>query len=167
MEETGPDIAEILETSDVFRGLRWDQRKAISNLGRWLALSTGKYLFGAGERAGSVYLLVRGMVALELPFKESQYVVDILGCGQVLGWSALRHQANYGLSARATMEGKALAFDGLALRTLLISDLEMAVVVYRNLTEIAGRRLEDFAASVARSESLSLAGITHPLMSKS
>jgi len=68
-------------------------------------------------------------------------VVDTVGSGRVIGWSALAEPYVYTAGARALAGTMALAFDGRGLRALMERDVDVGSKVNKRLIQMLGRRL--------------------------
>ena len=148
------DVRSALTTSDIFSGLSSDQIDKLVPLTSLCPVYREELLFTTGQTAKSLYILAQGIVSLELSFNACTHIVELCGPGKVLGWPALRYLATYNLTARPIKDGKALVLEGGPLRRILTTSSEIALLIYRNLAEILGRRWETMAISEARVDTL-------------
>lgn len=108
----------------------------------------GAAIFGEGEPADVLRIVVDGRIALELGAPGRPPIsVAALSRGDLLGWSALLGRAGssvpWSTTARATKPSHCLAFDGSALRELCEFDHELGYYVMRHAFEVVAQRLTD------------------------
>jgi CRP-like cAMP-binding protein len=114
-------------------------------------------VFHEGDECSEFYLIVKGMIALEMEEPGHTLRVQTLTSGDELGWSALLMSAGKHFQARALEDTDALAFDGPKLFEACRADPAFGFAfMYRLLGVVAGRlhstrlQLHDMYSPVAK-----------------
>jgi CRP-like cAMP-binding protein len=114
-------------------------------------------VFHEGDECSDFYLIVKGMVALEIEEPGHTLRVQTLMAGDELGWSALLMSAGKHFQARALEPVDALAFDGPKLLEECKADPAFGFAfMHRLLGVVAGRlhrtrlQLHDMYSPVAK-----------------
>jgi CRP/FNR family cyclic AMP-dependent transcriptional regulator len=103
----------------------------------------GEVIFREGDPANALYLIESGEVALEATSAGSgPTTIQILGRGEVLGWSWLFPPFAWHFQARATQPTRALCCDGGHLLVQAEEHPEFGYDVIRRITQILIRRLQ-------------------------
>jgi CRP/FNR family cyclic AMP-dependent transcriptional regulator len=135
---------------DLLGGVTPAHIQAISALGQTTRLATGDRLFRLGQAADSLFVIVRGRVALTLPMQVREHDEDILieerGPGQTVGWSALIPPHRFTLTASALIETDVLALPREALLDYFAANPDAGYAVTRNIASVVGQRLQVFQA---------------------
>jgi len=130
----------------IFEGLAEEDVNTILALGSSKTVSQGTVLFGLGDEATDLFLVVRGAVKLTLPLtvngETSDALVEERLPGQLLGWSALVPPHQYTLQACAPVETDLLALPRTGLLALLSDTPAVGYAVFTNLAKGIGRRLQ-------------------------
>jgi CRP-like cAMP-binding protein len=95
-------------------------------------------VFHEGDDNGFFYLLVSGSIVL----KSGEDVVQILGPGDALGWSALIEGEQKHFQAEALTDVTALAFDGAELRRISNAHPDFGYALLKRLFPVLVQRLE-------------------------
>jgi CRP-like cAMP-binding protein len=91
----------VLESHPFAAELRPEHRARLAAMAKEVHFAPNQVIFHEGDRYSVLYLLVEGMVALELEVPDYLLRVQTLYAGDVFDWSAvLRHQAKH-FQARA------------------------------------------------------------------
>lgn len=98
----------------------------------------GHIVFQEGDTAGFFYLILSGSVVLE----SGGEVVQTLGPGDALGWSALIEGEHKHFQARALTPVKAFAFDGAEVRRASSDHPDFGYALTRRLLPVLVNRLE-------------------------
>jgi CRP/FNR family transcriptional regulator, cyclic AMP receptor protein len=134
--------------TDLLKDLSPDDAAQVWALGAPITASAGSVLFQLGEHAYSVYLVVRGRIALTLPMQirggEEDVLVEERLAGETLGWSGLIPPHRFTLKATAQVESELLALPRAALLDLFAANPAVGYTVTRNLAAVIGHRLEVF-----------------------
>lgn len=97
-------------------------------------------VFHEGDECSDFYLIVSGLMALEIEEPGQTLRVQTLAAGDELGWSALLMASGKHFQARALERVEALAFDGPALLEACKADPAFGFAfMYRLLGVVAGR----------------------------
>ena len=158
-----------LGANELFKGISAVALEPLVEVAELRTLNNQEALFQAGDRAAALFLIQEGAVSLELPAKNTRYVVDICGPSRLVGWSALRSNAHYTLSATTVRRGSAWVVQSDALHSVLMDEPELAVAIFRNLAETISTRWEALAREAIQEDVLShgldacpLWRVTHP-----
>jgi len=100
-------------------------------------------IFREGAPSGCFYLLLSGSVALEITAPGRVVRIMTIGEGEELGWSSLLADGRKQFQARALKPVRALAFDGVRLRTLCEADCEFGYNMLKRLLVVVSERLQN------------------------
>jgi len=113
--------------------------------------STGQVIFREGETANRFYLIENGKVALESSGGGDEPVtIDLIGSGDLLGWSWLFPPYVWHFSARAIEPTTALFFYGTVLREYCEKDPSLGFELFRRMSEVMTRRLQSARAKLLK-----------------
>lgn len=105
--------------------------------------SENQLIFREGDLANRFYLLEEGSVALESRSGEGETVVfDVLGRGDVLGWSWLFPPYYWHFDARALKPTRAIFFYGTRLRTQCDEDHDFGYELIKRVAAVVVRRMQ-------------------------
>jgi CRP-like cAMP-binding protein len=99
-------------------------------------------IFREGDECGEFYLVVSGMVALEIAAPGQTFRVQTLSSGDELGWSALLMGRGKHFQARVLERADALAFDGGELLAACKDDPQFGFVFMHRLLGVVAERLQ-------------------------
>ena len=99
-------------------------------------------IFRENDECGEFYLIVSGLVALEIVAPGHTLRVQTLGAGDELGWSALLMGRRKHFQARALERVDALAFDGGELLAACKQDPSFGFVLMHRLLSVVSERLQ-------------------------
>lgn len=100
-------------------------------------------IFREGETANRFYLIEAGKVALESAAdSEKTVTIEIIGDGDLLGWSWLFPPYVWHFSARAVEPTKAIFFYGTVLRDYCEKDPSLGYELFKRMSEVMTRRLQ-------------------------
>ena len=103
----------------------------------------GQLIFREGETANRFYLIEDGKVALEATGKEDEPVsIDVIGAGELLGWSWLFPPFVWHFSARAVEPTNAIFFYGTVLREYCDADPSLGFELFKRMSEVMIKRLQ-------------------------
>lgn len=112
----------------------------LASLATRVRFSDGQVIFREGDECADFYLLVSGLVALEIVAPDHTFRVQTLSSGDELGWSALLMGRGKHFQARALERVETLAFDGGDLLAACKRDPQFGFVfMHRLLGVVAGR----------------------------
>jgi CRP/FNR family cyclic AMP-dependent transcriptional regulator len=98
-------------------------------------------VFHEGDECSEFYMIVSGLVALEIEEPGHTLRVQTLSAGDELGWSALLMAAGKHFQARALERVEALAFDGPALLAACKTDPAFGFALMQRLLGVVAGRL--------------------------
>ncbi len=101
------------------------------------------WIFQEGENAAQFYLIRHGKVALKafVPGR-GEVTIETIGEGEVLGWSWLFPQYRWHFSARALELTRAIAFDGVCLRTKAEANHDLGYELLKRFSQTIIERLQ-------------------------
>lgn len=100
-------------------------------------------IFREGETANRFYLIEAGKVALESSANSGEPVtIDVIGDGELLGWSWLFPPYVWHFSARAVEPTTAIFFYGTVLREYCEKDPALGYELFKRMSEVMTRRLQ-------------------------
>lgn len=131
------------------RGLASQHIKTLSDLAMRVEFKPGELIFKAGDLANRFYLLQTGQIALESP--EADTALQILGPGDVLGWSWLFEPYQWQFDARALEPTSAVFLYGTRLREVCESHPDFGYALLKRCTRIVIERLHATAQKLSAS----------------
>ena len=118
-------------------------------------------IFREGETANRFYLIEQGKVALEsAAYTGDPVTIDMVGDGDLLGWSWLFPPYIWHFTARALEPTSAIFFYGTVLREYCEQDPALGYELFKRMSEVMTRRLQE-----ARSRLLNAYAV-HPSLVK-
>lgn len=140
----------IKEHPELFVGLPSHQIEQALAFGSRVTLRSGAELFTIGTEADRIFIVERGRIKLTLPMqvrgRDQDVLVEEMGPGQTVGWSALVPPYRFTLKATAPVETEVIALSRDALRELFADDPAAGYTVTMNLAAVIGERLQLFQA---------------------
>jgi CRP-like cAMP-binding protein len=104
---------------------------------------TGELIFREGDPANRFYLVEEGRVSLESQLRdEGPVAVQVIGPGEVLGWSWLFPPYYWQFDARALEPTTALFFYGTRLREQCEQDHAFGYEMMKRMTQVVIHRLQ-------------------------
>jgi CRP-like cAMP-binding protein len=129
----------------------------LARLATEVSFARDQVVFHEGDECNEFYLIVSGLMALEIEEPGATLRVQTLQEGDELGWSALLMSSGKHFQARALEPVKALAFDGPKLLAACREDPAFGYAfMYRLLAVVASRlqstrlQLHDMYSPVAK-----------------
>ena len=141
-------IMEVLEDCDLFRGLDAEEVGRIATLCHFETYKEGESILNQGDFGDTLYIIEEGHVFLErsvdLGTRKGKVIIGLLGRGRALGcWSTLLGQAHTQMaSTRCRKSTRVIAFKGLALREMMLSDPQLGFKVLERLCFILRDRIQ-------------------------
>jgi CRP/FNR family transcriptional regulator, cyclic AMP receptor protein len=132
------ELPPILAGIPWFLDLRPHQIEQLAKIASICKLEVGQTLFQEGERLGSLYIVLEGVLSAE-SFVPNHRSVRILKAEplDILGWSTLTPVVRQSLATiRAETPSKLVAFDSEALRQLCERDHDLGYVIMRRLSNV-------------------------------
>jgi CRP-like cAMP-binding protein len=131
----------VLQRHPFVAEFRPEHTACLESLGRLAHFGKDQLIFREGESHSVFYLLVDGMVALELEAPESVLRVQTLYAGDELDWLAVLPQEAKNFQARALTAVTALAFEGGQLQDAFRTNPEFGVAFLLRLMRVVSQRL--------------------------
>ena len=141
------EITEYLRKCELFSKLTREEVENIASLGRLNTYQAGENILSQGDFGENLYVIAEGMVVLErsidLGTRRGSAVIGLLGKGRALGcWSALLGEPHTLMSsARCRKPTKAVVIKGLALREMMLADLDLGFKALERLCFILRDRI--------------------------
>ncbi|MGC8492102.1 MAG: ATP-binding protein [Syntrophobacteraceae bacterium] len=138
-------ITKALRNSGLFGDLPDEQREGVARFSRKIDLETGDVLFGEGDPAETIYVILKGTVIVELglPGRRRRRCASLalVRRGESAGWSAGLGSNRYLASAYALEKTSAVAVDRRALDQLFSRSPLAGLHIMGKLFDIARSRL--------------------------
>lgn len=132
---------QVLETHPFAAEFGPEHRKRLASLAKEVHFAPNQVIFHEGDDYSVFYLLVEGMVALELEVPDHVLRVQTLYAGDVFDWSALLRHAAKHFQARALDPVTALAIEGEDLLANFKTDPEFGLAFMLRLMSVVSERL--------------------------
>lgn len=146
-------IAKTLGKSLLFGDLNDQDRGRIARFSSEMVFEVGDLLFREGDPAENLYIVVRGMVAVEVGLLGRQRrrcaTVAAARAGESVGWSAAIGSQRYMSSAYAVEKTAVLAIDREAVRLFFVENPSSGLLVMEKLADLARSRLSRTAGILA------------------
>jgi CRP/FNR family transcriptional regulator, cyclic AMP receptor protein len=134
------ELADVSE-HPFLRGLNQEHLQALADCAMRLRFQTGDVIFREGDPANRFYLLIKGKVQLETERDEKRVPVQIIGAGDVLGWSWLFPPYYTHFDARAVEPTEAMFFYGTRLREMCEEEHEFGYEILKRIAAVVIQRL--------------------------
>jgi CRP/FNR family cyclic AMP-dependent transcriptional regulator len=117
------------------------------------SINAGNVIFQEGETANRFYLIESGKVVLESPGEANELVtIDVIGAGDLLGWSWLFPPFEWHFSARAVEPTNAIFFYGTVLREYCDADPSLGFELFKRMGEVMVKRLQSTRTRLLKAE---------------
>jgi CRP-like cAMP-binding protein len=114
----------------------------LASLAHDVRFERGQVIFHEGDDCSEFYLIVNGLVSLELVAPGHTFRVQTLFAGDELGWSALLMGSGKQFQARALERVDALAFEGADLLAACRDDTAFGYALMSRLLAVVASRLQ-------------------------
>ena len=114
----------------------------LAGLAKEVRFERDQILFREGDDASEFYLIVTGLVALEIAAPGHTFRVQTLFAGDELGWSALLMGRGKHFQARTLERVDALAFEGSELLAACRQDPLFGFMLMQRLLAVVAERLQ-------------------------
>jgi CRP-like cAMP-binding protein len=131
----------LLRRQPFVQGLKEHEVERLGALAKEVRFPRDEILFGEGELGTDFYLIVSGMVSLEIAPPSGVCRVDTLGPGDEMGWSSVVGDDTV-FQGRVLQDLHALAFNSAALRALCEEDNAFGYELMRRLLGVVADRLQ-------------------------
>jgi CRP-like cAMP-binding protein len=136
-------IEDYLSTQSFFSGLDDSFMKFLSNSAQGVQLKEDQVLFQQGKPADKFYLLRSGQVSIQVPALVGPTLeLQVLGEGQILGWSWLIPPYRWNFQARALEDSDLLEFDGSAILAHCEEDPKFGYELFKRFAALMSKRLD-------------------------
>jgi CRP-like cAMP-binding protein len=126
---------------DFLSGLTHAQRSRILSLGEEVAIPEGEEILGNGQRSKFCYLVLKGSVAVALSTPRLTVSVQVVGPGELFGWSALLQGQDSLFQVRAREHTTALRIPGAALAEVCKADSTLGVELLQRFLKVVAERV--------------------------
>ncbi|MBI4890261.1 MAG: Crp/Fnr family transcriptional regulator [Acidobacteria bacterium] len=113
----------------------------LSQLAFEVTFEEDQIIFREGDPSSFFYLILSGLVALELAAPGRVVTIQTVGDGEELGWSSLMSRVDKQFRARCMKPVKALAFDGARVAAECEEDHEFGYLIMRRILVTVAERL--------------------------
>ncbi|MBC8088267.1 MAG: cyclic nucleotide-binding domain-containing protein [Phycisphaerae bacterium] len=124
-----------------FAGLDDVHIEQLANMAHDMCFDKGVVIFPEGDTSREFYLLVHGMVALEIMSNGTQLRVQTLHAGDEFGFSSLLSEKRKVLQARALDRVDVLVFDGAQLLEAFKTEPAFGMAIAMRLVGVVSERL--------------------------
>ncbi|MEU7642125.1 cyclic nucleotide-binding domain-containing protein [Streptomyces sp. NPDC039016] len=132
-----------MATTPLLQQLPPNGRERLLAFAHEVTFPEGTHLFEEGGAADQFWILRTGSVNLDVHVAGRRpAVVDLLGPGDLLGWSWLVPPYRWRMGAEAFTLVRAHEFDATAVRALCEADPVLGLAVTRQVLDVVARRLQ-------------------------
>ncbi|MFP3854683.1 MAG: Crp/Fnr family transcriptional regulator [Anaerolineales bacterium] len=140
-----------LASLPLFQGLPKKDVKRFAALADIMDIGEGEYLFGQGEPADRLFVMLEGEVEIRYnPGDGGALTVTSLERGGVFGWSAVLGRAAYTSGAICTIPGKAISVKGDRFREMCEQHPNTGVLIIERLADVIAGRLSSTREAVTQ-----------------
>jgi CRP-like cAMP-binding protein len=141
--EPAPPLAGVIATHRFVTGMNSGHLERLLGAAMFKQFERDEVVFREGDPANRFYLIVRGRIALESRCQgQSAPLVQLVGEGEVVGWSWLFPPYYWHFSARAVEPTKAVFFYGTRLREQCEEDPAFGFDLMKRVAAIVIQRLQ-------------------------
>jgi len=133
-------LLETINDQGFLKGLDPHFVHKLAGLGLEARFEPGQVIFQEGDQRSLMYLICSGSVALKTDSTDDS--LQVLGAGDILGWSALLEGGHRHFAARSLTAIHALAFEGEELRKAFDVDPRLGYAIMKRLLPVLATRLE-------------------------
>jgi len=131
----------LLRKQAFFDGFNEQRIEKLGALAREVRFERDRVLFREGEESTDFYLILSGMVALEIAPPGDTLRVETLSAGEAFGFSSVMGHGTV-FQGRVLQDLHALALDAAKLRTLCDTDSAFGYEFMRRLMRVVAERLQ-------------------------
>lgn len=151
------DFETIVRTHPFFHGMKASHLALLSKGAMELRFGKDQVIFTQGEPANRFFLIQEGIVALEAHEPcGCTSLVQVLGAGDVVGWSWLFQPFTWNLSARAIEPVTVIALDGAHLLACAEESHEFGYELMKRVSQVLIHRLQATRHRLLEAESAEL-----------
>ena len=124
-------------------GLNHTQIALLADCALTSRFKTGEIIFREGEAANRFYLIEKGKVVLESGAADGEpVVIQVIGPGDLLGWSWMMPPYKWHFTARAIEPTEAIHFAGTLLREYCEKDHSLGFELHKRMSAVMMKRLQ-------------------------
>lgn len=143
------EIGKVLHSLPLFAGLDPGDLDLLAGLLRLESYPAGATIFGQGDRATRLYVLLEGKVEIRFkPHDGETLTVTVINDGGVFGWSAALGRKEYTSCAVSVEDSQVLHTEGRHLRELIEKHPNTGIVILDRLAAVIAERLNNTHAQV-------------------
>jgi CRP-like cAMP-binding protein len=137
------DIAQkgVRHTHAFLAGLTESQLERVQSLGEEVSIPEGELILDNGQSSTCCYLVLTGSVAVALATPRLTVCVQVVGPGEMFGWSALLHGQDTIFQVRARERTTALRIEGSALWKCCQTEPELGVELLHRALRVVSQRV--------------------------
>ena len=136
-------VESVIAEHPFLRGLKPEHLRLLADSAMRMHYEAGELIFGEGDPANRFYLIEKGHVSLESQGRdEAPVAVEVIGPGDVLGWSWLFPPYYWHFDARALEPASAIFFYGTRLRDQCARDHSFGFEMMKRMTHVVIQRLQ-------------------------
>ncbi len=136
---------EVFRRSPFFAPVEEAQLVRLAMISAEEAYGTGEVIFNEGAPADKLYLVVSGAIELRMHMDalDRTIPVEIIGPGEVVGWSTMVAPYEYTASGEARTPTRVVAINSVLLRQLAEEDHTLGCHLYHQVASVIAQRLHD------------------------
>jgi len=136
-------VESVIAEHPFLRGLKPEHLRLLADSAMRMGYEAGELIFREGDPANRFYLIEQGRVSLESHrTDEASVAVQVIGPGDVLGWSWLFPPYYWHFDARALEPTTAIFFYGTRLREQCEQDHAFGYEMMKRMTQVVVQRLQ-------------------------
>ncbi|HXI51507.1 MAG TPA: Crp/Fnr family transcriptional regulator [Candidatus Saccharimonadales bacterium] len=136
-------VASVIAEHPFLRGLKPEHLGLLADSAMRMRYEAGDLVFREGDPANRFYLIEQGRISLESHRRdEAPVAAQIIGPGDVLGWSWLFPPYYWHFDARALEPTTAIFFYGTRLREQCEQDHDFGYEIMKRMTQVVIQRLQ-------------------------
>ena len=135
-------IRDMLQHHPFAAGLEPAHIETLAKLAKPVRFERDQVIFREGDECSEFYLIVNGLIALEIAAPGHTFRVQTLFAGDELGWSALLMGRGKHFQARTLDRVDALALEGSELLAACNADTQFGYALMQRLLAVVAERLQ-------------------------
>lgn len=133
---------EYVEKLTCFKNLSTEDKEAIAQISDAVCYSPGHVLFREGEKAGKLFLIVKGQAeAIFNIGEDGQVRVETLSDDEIAGCSALIAPNKYSATERCLTDIEVLEIDIESMQKLIHENCQLGIRLYENIIKFLTKRI--------------------------
>jgi len=137
------DIDTVIVGHPFLRGMKPEHLRLLASCAMECSFAQSEVIFREGDPANRFYLLREGQVALEAPPEEGDsFLIQVVGAGDVLGWSWMFPPFYWHFTARALAPTDAIFFYGTRLREECEQNPALGYDLVKRVAQVLLERLQ-------------------------